>query len=115
MMSRAVSLLLFLAMCLVWGLTWIAIKTGLREIPPLFFAGTRFVVAGLLLLGWERLAERRSGGVSDGSPGRALRRADAPAVLVTSLLLIVATYSLLFWGMERVASGLAAVLNLALM
>jgi drug/metabolite transporter (DMT)-like permease len=101
---------LFAVMCLVWGLTWIAIKTGVAHVPPLFFAGTRFTCAGTLLLGWERL--------SRGAPAKrqaVLRRADWWPVLSAALLVIVATYSLLFWGMTQVASGLAAVLNLALM
>src|SRR5689334_21749587 len=103
-MSRTRSLAMFLAMCLVWGLTWIAIKTGLAAVPPLLFAGTRFVMAGVILLAWEGSAARRSVGWR-----RLPERGDWPAVLGAALLLIVATYSLLFWGMERVASGLAAV------
>jgi drug/metabolite transporter (DMT)-like permease len=33
----------------VWGSTYFAIRIGLRDFPPLLFAGTRFVVAGALL------------------------------------------------------------------
>jgi drug/metabolite transporter (DMT)-like permease len=109
-MRRGTAYSLFLVMCLVWGLTWIAIKIGLASVPPLFFAGTRFTVAGVILLAWDRCAPRR--------PGVALeqvRRADWGGMLVAALLVIVSTYSLLFWGMRHVPSGLAAVLNLAFM
>src|SRR5690348_11411062 len=100
--------LLFAAMALIWGLTWIAIKTGVAAVPPLFFAGTRFVAAGLLLLAWSRFA--------GGSAGvrRSVQREDWPKLLVATLLMIVATYALLFWGTAHVASGLASVINLAL-
>jgi drug/metabolite transporter (DMT)-like permease len=96
-------------MSLIWGLTWIAIKTGVTAVPPLFFAGTRFVAAGLLLLAWARLA-------GNGATGQhqAVRREDWAKLLVATLLMIVATYALLFWGMAHVASGLASVINLAL-
>ena len=101
--------LLFAAMSLVWGLTWIAIKTGVTAIPPLFFAGTRFIAAGLLLLAWERIV-----GNGDAGAGSGVRREDWPKLLVATLLMIVATYTLLFWGTAHVASGLASVINLAL-
>jgi drug/metabolite transporter (DMT)-like permease len=103
-MTRATGTMLFLAMCLIWGLTWLAIKTGIERVPPLFFAGTRFAVAGTLLFAWSYAAGERP----------AFSRADWRAFLVATLLLIVVTYSLLFWGMLHVASGLAAVINLAL-
>lgn len=96
--------LLFLAMCLIWGMTWIAIKTGVEALPPVFFAGTRFFAAGLLMLGWRRLRGGRIG----------LPREDWPRLLLLAVLMVVATYALLFWGMGHVASGLAAVTNLAL-
>jgi len=116
-MTRSTTYFLFVVMCLVWGLTWIAIKTGIAAVPPLFFAGTRFVAAGILLLAWERLAERRRAFSAPPRAGslRAVRREDWRSMLVASLLVIAATYSLLFWGMQHVASGLSAVLNLALM
>ncbi len=36
----------FCLMCLIWGLTWLAMKAGIATVPPLVFAGTGFVVAG---------------------------------------------------------------------
>lgn len=51
----------FALMCLIWGATWLAMKLGIASVPPIFFAGTRFVVAGLvlLLLAWLRGELRR--------------------------------------------------------
>jgi drug/metabolite transporter (DMT)-like permease len=39
----------FAAIYLVWGSTFLAIRLGVRELPPLLFAGGRFLLAGLLL------------------------------------------------------------------
>jgi drug/metabolite transporter (DMT)-like permease len=108
-MKRSTAYTLFLVMCIVWGLTWIAIKLGVAAIPPLLFAGTRFTAAGAILLVWQAVAAR-----SEAAPLQ-IRRGDWRGMLIVSLLVIVATYSLLFWGMRNVASGLAAVLNLAFM
>ena len=107
-MPPAKSYVLFAAMSLIWGLTWIAIKIGVAAVPPLFFAGTRFHAAGVLLVLWQPLA------TPTGETRPAIGRAEWPAVLVAAALVIVLAYSLLFWGTQRVASGLAAVLNLAL-
>lgn len=47
-----------LAVYVVWGTTYFAIKVGIEEIAPFFMVGTRFVVAGGLLLGWQLLRRR---------------------------------------------------------
>lgn len=39
----------------IWGTTYFAIKVGIEESPPFFLMGTRFVVAGGLLLAWQLL------------------------------------------------------------
>ena len=38
----------------IWGSTYLGIKFALLSFPPFFQMGTRFVVAGLLLLAWAR-------------------------------------------------------------
>ena len=80
--------LLFAAMCLIWGTTWIAMRAGVEAVPPILFAGTRFMAAGMLLLGF--LAVR--GGLQQ------LDRADLPRLAAASALMVAATYALLFWG-----------------
>lgn len=96
--------LLFAAMCLIWGLTWIAMKIGVTAMPPVMFAALRFVAAGILLLGWQAAKGGRF----------AVRRGDWLRLLAASLLIITFCYAPLFWGIARVASGLAATVNLAL-
>lgn len=92
----------FLLLCLIWGTTWIGIKAGLQTVPPLLFAGTRFAVAGLLIL--SVMARK----------GPLPRRSDWPRLTVVGLLLIPLSYGPLFWGMLYVDSGMAAVLVEAL-
>jgi len=94
---------LFAAVCLVWGTTWIAIKVGIAVVPPVFFVGTLFMVAGAILLGVLRW---------QGAVGR-IARADWPRLLAVALLLIAVTHALMFWGAQFVTSGLAAILDLA--
>jgi drug/metabolite transporter (DMT)-like permease len=94
--------LLFAVMSLIWGSTWIAAKAGVSETPPLFFAAARFVVATACLATFVR-----GFGVAFSPP--LVRR-----VVLTSLLVNAGTYGLLFWGMQTVASGVAGLVNLAL-
>jgi len=45
---------------LIWGSTYLAIRFALESFPPYFQMGTRFLVAGLGLALWMRLARRAS-------------------------------------------------------
>lgn len=96
--------LLFAFLCLFWGSTWIAIKTGVTALPPLFFAGTRFLAAGILLFAWLRLTHR--------TMPISLRQ--SLPLVPGAFLMITANYGLMAWGMQLVSSGLSAVINLAL-
>jgi drug/metabolite transporter (DMT)-like permease len=103
-MSRPANLLKFLVLCLVWGLTWIAVKIGIGAVPPLLFAATRFTAAGLLVSLWTW----REMHVSQ------WRRPDIIRLVAASLLMITLCYGPLFWGMRYVTSGTAAVLEMSL-
>ena len=50
----------FLAVYIIWGSTYFAIKVAIQTMPPFLMAGLRFLVAGVLVYGWLRLrgAER---------------------------------------------------------
>ena len=50
----AAALLTVLACCTAWGLSQVAAKISLSEVPPLFQAGVRSVGAAALLLLWSR-------------------------------------------------------------
>jgi drug/metabolite transporter (DMT)-like permease len=44
-----------LAVYIVWGTTYFAIKVAIAGFAPFYLVGTRFIVAGVLLLGWQAL------------------------------------------------------------
>jgi len=94
----------FVILCLIWGSTWVAIKVGIDAVPPMFFAGSRFTVAGLLLLLMGAF-RREPLGFTGGQ---------LPRLVIISLLMISLCYGPLFWGMQYVNSGTAAVLELSL-
>ncbi len=43
----------------IWGSTYLAIKFALVSFPPFYQMGSRFLVAGLLLIAWLKLRGRR--------------------------------------------------------
>jgi len=92
-------LLAFAIIYFVWGSTFLAIRVGVREVPPFLLAGMRFLIAGVLLYGWMRAK-----GIASPS-AREWRSASILAVLIFLL-----DYGLLFWAERRVASGIAAVM-----
>ncbi|SFS52272.1 DMT family transporter [Marininema halotolerans] len=91
---------LFVVLCLVWGSTWLAIKIGVNHAPPLWSAGTRFFLAGLLLMGWYRWKHG-----SFHIEKKAIRH-----IVILGFLVIAVTFGLIYWGEQWVSSGLTAVL-----
>ncbi|MGD0889957.1 MAG: EamA family transporter [Terracidiphilus sp.] len=52
--TTASIVLAFASVYFFWGSTYTAIRIGAAEMPALLLAGTRFLVAGAILLGWCR-------------------------------------------------------------
>ena len=48
-------LLAFAIIYFVWGSTFLAIRIGVREVPPFLMAALRFFTAGIVLYAWLRL------------------------------------------------------------
>jgi len=92
--------LAFLAIYLLWGTTFLAIRVAVREVPPLFAAGTRMFLAGVILFGFMRMR----GAVQP--TGRQWR-----SLALMGLLMFVLDYGLLFWAEKYVPSGIAAILS----
>ncbi|HEX3348844.1 MAG TPA: EamA family transporter [Acetobacteraceae bacterium] len=92
---------LFLVLCLVWGMTWLAMKIGTATVPPAFFSGVRWTVAGIVLLSW-----RFGTGASLRIPPRLWGR-----VAGVGLLMVTFNASIQLYGLRHVGSGLAAVLT----
>jgi drug/metabolite transporter (DMT)-like permease len=97
--SRWKILLAFAIIYLVWGSTYLAIRVGVREVPPFLFAGMRFSAAGIVLYAWMRAK-------GTASP----TRREWAAVSLVAVLIFVLDYGLLFWAEKRVPSGIAAVM-----
>jgi drug/metabolite transporter (DMT)-like permease len=53
--SRATIVIAFASVYFFWGSTYTAIRIGAPEMPALLLAGTRFLIAGAILLAWCRL------------------------------------------------------------
>ena len=92
-------LIAFSIIYFVWGSTFLAIRIGVHEVPPLLLAAMRFLAAGLVLFFWTLL-----------------RREHLPRVrewlsaFLLALLIFVFDYGALFWAEQRVPSGIAAVM-----
>src|SRR5258705_214077 len=54
------TLLAFAIIYFVWGSTFLAIRVGVHEVPPLLFAAMRFLFAGIVLYGWMIARGERS-------------------------------------------------------
>jgi len=93
------TLLAFSIIYFVWGSTFLAIRVGVREVPPLLLACMRFFIAGVVLYGWMRLK---------GTPSPSRREWLAASLL--AICIFVVDYGLLFWAEQRVPSGIAAVM-----
>ncbi|MBV9181699.1 MAG: EamA family transporter [Acidobacteria bacterium] len=89
----------FAIIYIVWGSTYLAIRVGVREMPPFLMAGMRFSTAGLGLYAWMRL---RGTPAPNGREWRA-------ALLLGSLMFLL-DYACLFWAEQRIPSGLSAVI-----
>src|SRR5437764_1200794 len=91
----------WVTLCVVWSSTWLAIKIGLRDLPPISFVSIRFAVAIVALLvisiGRVRLLPQRT--------------SDYAVLGATGVLMFTLNYTLLFWAELYVSSGLAAVIQ----
>ena len=94
-------IIVWLILCLIWGTTWIFIKIGLADLPPITFAVSRFAlsVAILLPIIWIReMPWPRSAG-------------EWKLIALTGILQFSLNYSAVFWAEQHITSGLAAVLQ----
>jgi drug/metabolite transporter (DMT)-like permease len=95
--SRSWVLTLYGLLVVIWSSTWVAIKIGLEDCPPLLGAGIRFAAAGLVLLAFAA------------ARGRPLRT-DVRLAGILALMPFALAYGLVYWGEQHIPSGLAAVL-----
>jgi len=97
--SRSRVIAAFVAVYVVWGSTYLAIRYAVETIPPFLMVGTRFFVSGVLLYAWSRSR-------GDERPTSAQWRDAA----IAGLLLLCCGNGAVAWAEQRVPSGLAALL-----
>ena len=96
---RGRTLAALLAIYLVWGSTYLAIRLAITSLPTFSMAGARFLIAGALLYGW---------GIFRG--GKRPEAKTLVPIAVIGALLLVGGNGLVVWAEHRIASGIAALL-----
>lgn len=96
---RRIDLLLLLVV-IIWAVNYPVLKIGLKEFPPLVFAGIRFPAAAILLM----LAARRPSIIVSGN------RKDIFLLILCGLLGITAYQLLLTYGLSVTSATNAAIL-----
>lgn len=94
-------ILVWIILCLIWGSTWIFIKIGLGDLPPITFSAARFGLAILILAPLIKIF------------GFAMPRTKSEWKLMalTGFLQFSLNYSAVYWSEQYIESGLAAVLQ----
>ncbi|HET8967755.1 MAG TPA: EamA family transporter [Candidatus Acidoferrum sp.] len=88
----------FLAVYVIWGSTYFAIRVGLESFPPLLLAGTRHIGAGVILY----LLFRKS--------GTRPAKAQWITAAITGILLLFGGNGGVCWAEQTVPSGITALL-----
>src|SRR4029077_6381922 len=91
--------LAWVAVCLIWGTTYLGIRIALETIPPLLMAAIRWIVAGSLLIALLKVR-------GEPMPGRR----EWPALTLLGILLLGFGNGAVVWAELTVPSGLTAVL-----
>lgn len=87
------------AICIIWGTTYLAIRVGVKDMPPLLFAGLRWIIAGPIFLFFLKLR------------GFQLpRKEDLKHIAVVGLLLLGVGNGLVAFSEQWLPSGLTALL-----
>jgi drug/metabolite transporter (DMT)-like permease len=90
----------FAAVYIFWGSTYLAIKYAIETIPPFLMAGSRFVIAGVILLTWARFTK-------DYEKPKAVHW--RTAIIIGTLLLLGGNGGVVF-AERHISSSLAALL-----
>jgi drug/metabolite transporter (DMT)-like permease len=91
----------YILICLIFGTTFLAIKFGIESgVSPLFSAGIRFTLAGVLVILYFLLK------------GEKIKKLLlSKRIMYIGFCLTFMTFSTLYWAEQYITSGLAAVLS----
>src|SRR5262245_46583184 len=98
---RRLLVLCLAAVYLIWGTSYMATRVGVLHLPPLLFAGSRFLISGTLLMSvafWRGFRPAQLSG-------------QWHHLVVMSVLGIAACNGLQVWAMQWVQSNTSALLN----
>lgn len=96
---KALVLAAFAAVYLIWGSTYLAILLAIKTIPPFFMAGSRFLIAGLILLVYALLKGEQIPDLKS-----------VWKISLAGILMLSVGNAFLAWVEQYLPSGLAAVL-----
>ena len=93
------AIIAWLNVCVIWGTTYLVIRIGVGHLPPMLFAGMRWIIAGVIFIAFLRWR------------GRSLPKANEIVHLaVVGLALIGFGNGLVVFAEQWIPSGLAALL-----
>ncbi|MFB6093736.1 MAG: EamA family transporter [Halanaeroarchaeum sp.] len=90
----------FLLLAGIWGTAFVAIERGLHFVPPLTFAGIRYLIAGAIVLGYAALT-------TDYLLPRTRR--DGLKIAIYAAFFIFGNHAFLYLGEQYVSGAVAAV------
>ena len=93
------SVLVFLMLCIIWGSTWLGIKMGLQDSPPILSAGLRFLIASGILYLFAQIK-----GIAFKKSREKFKHIFLPGFLY------FLSYAFIYWGEQYISSGLMAIL-----
>jgi O-acetylserine/cysteine efflux transporter len=99
--NRKLVVAVWMILAFIWSTTWIFIKVGLDDLPPIAFAASRFIISVVIIFAVVKIQ------------GIMLPRTAAEwrLIALTGFLQFTVNYSAVFWSEQHITSGLAAVLQ----
>lgn len=97
--SKTMVIAAFAAIYIIWGSTYLGILYAIKNIPPFLMAGTRFLVAGVLLLSWCLLKGERLPGTNS-----------ILKISFSGLLMLFVGNGAVTWVEQYLPTGLAAII-----
>lgn len=89
----------WIAVCIIWGTTYLAIRVGVANLPPMLFAGLRWITAGAILISYLKIKGEKF-------PGRK----EILPIAIVGIALLGFGNGLVVIGEQWVNSGLTALL-----
>ncbi|PER50067.1 EamA family transporter [Bacillus thuringiensis] len=91
----------YILVCIIFGTTFLTIKMGIEAgAPPLFSAGIRFFLAGIILMIIFKLKRKEI-----------MPHIFSKRIMYAGFCLTFMTFASLYWSEQYISSGLAAVLS----